>query len=54
MGIEYQQGIVYGDRSTVFWWADVGVLPCYILPYRGTNVPIGIGSSFSPRRRSPR
>lgn len=41
MGIEYQQGIVYGDGCT-FWWVGVHAHPCYILPYRGTNVPIGI------------
>lgn len=41
MGIEYWQGVVYGDGCT-FWWAWGCTLPCYILPYPGTNVPIGI------------
>lgn len=45
MGIEYQQGIVYGDGSTVFWWtgkANAVVQPCYLSPFPLTNVPAGI------------
>lgn len=42
MGITYQYGTVRAVGRTAFWWAVEGVLPCYILPYLGANVPAGI------------
>lgn len=33
VGIEYQQGIVYGDGSTVFWWVGMDMHPGVVVLY---------------------